>query len=253
MSGDKSFKDNDKERAQDLVFEAMQATSLAHRVRFVSTALELDPDNVDALLMKADFRELKGEDRLLELQRIVQTGATQLGKKAFKDMVPHFWGFVETRPYMRARMELAEEYRRAGRLEEAVSEYTEMLALNENDNQGVRYHLLPCLLALNRLPEAHALIKQSEGECAHNVVFAWCKVLERHLAGDSAGAVAALASARKQNAHMEAYLLGFRKPPKNMPDSYAVGSREEAITFVQPLLMAWAPHTGALAKMSPLN
>lgn len=39
-----------------------------------------------------------------------------------------------------------------------MEEYTEMLALHKNDNQGVRYELLPCLLALGRLEDAAGLI-----------------------------------------------------------------------------------------------
>ena len=71
-----------------------------------------------------------------------------------------------------------------------------MLALNKNDNQGVRYELLPCLLALGRLEDAAGLILQFESDCEHCLVFAWGRVLERHLAGDVAGTKAALAAAQ---------------------------------------------------------
>ena len=92
-----------------------------------------------------------------------------------------------------------------------------MLALNENDNQGVRYELLPALLAQGRLDEARVLMERFKGEGAWSVVFAWGRVLERLLSGDEASATKALAVARKQNAHMEAYLKGHRKLPKTCP------------------------------------
>jgi hypothetical protein len=237
---------SDKDRAQDLVEAAMEAPTATRMFGLVNTALELDPGNVDARLMRADFRGLEGEARIFELKDIIAGGAESLGKKAFEEMVPHFWGFVETRPYMRARQYLAEAYRVSGRLEEAVFEYNEMLALNENDNQGVRYELLPCLLALDRLEEAGKLMQRCADDCASNVVFTWCRVLERHLVGDPAGARAALVTARNQNAHMEAYLKGHRKPPKNLPSSYAEGSKEEAVTFASVLLLAWKKHPGVL-------
>lgn len=238
---------SDKDRAQDLVYEAMEARTATEIFRLVNTALELDPANVDARLMRADFRGLEGEARIFELKDIIAGGAKSLGKKAFKEMVPHFWGFVETRPYMRARQQLAEAYRVSGCLEEAVLEYNEMLALNENDNQGVRYELLPCLLALDRLEDARKLMQRFEDDCTFSAVFTWCRVLERHLAGDTAGVKEALVAARKQNPHMEAYLKGHRKPPKNLPSSYAEGSKEEAVIFASVLLMAWKKHPKALS------
>ena len=240
-------KKSDKDRAQDLVYEAMEARTATDLFRLVNTALELDPANVDARLMRADFRGLEGEARIFELKDIIAGGAKSLGKKAFKELVPNFWGFVETRPYMRARQQLAEAYRVSGCLEEAVLEYNEMLALNENDNQGVRYELLPCLLALDRLEDARKLMQRFEDDCTFSVVFTWCRVLERHLAGDPDGAKTALVTARKQNPHMEAYLKGHRKPPKNLPYSYAEGSKEEAVTFASVLLLAWKKHPGALS------
>jgi tetratricopeptide (TPR) repeat protein len=243
-------KRDDKERAQELIYEAMEARTGTQMFRLVNSALELDPDNVDGRLMLADFRELEGEAYIAELQDIIAGGAKSLGKKAFKEWVPHFWGFIETRPYMRARQRLAEVYRLAGRLEEAVVEYGEMLALNENDNQGVRYEMLPCLMALGRLEEAGKLMQQFEGDCTYSVVFAWCRVLERYLVGDVAGAKAALAVAQEHNPHMASYLKGHRKLPKNLPSSYALGSREEAACYAEVLMLAWKGHPEALAACS---
>ncbi len=232
--------------SQELVYQAMETRGIEPYMRLLQDALELDPGNVDALLMMTSAVGAKGEERIEMLRGIVDTGAKRLGKKAFTEFVPHFWGFIETRPYMRARERLADALRTSGRIAEAVKEYEEMLVLNENDNQGIRYLLLPGLLALGRLDEARALMKRFNGEDEWNVVFAWGRVLERRLSHDDAGAAKALDIARKQNPHMEIYLKGHRKLPKNMPDSYSPGSKEEALCFVEPLLMAWQQHHEAL-------
>jgi tetratricopeptide (TPR) repeat protein len=171
-------------------------------------------------------------------------------EKAFKELAPHFWGFVETRPYMRARARLAEELRAAGRLEDAVQEYTEILILNEHDNQGIRYFLLPGLLALGRLNEAQLLVQRFKDEFEWSVVFAWGRVLEHLLSGNDAAAKQALIIARNQNPHMEVYLKGHRKLPKNLPDSYSPGSKEEALSYAEPMLMAWARYPEAQAWLS---
>jgi tetratricopeptide (TPR) repeat protein len=233
-------------RAQELAYQAMEAGTIEQHVRLLQDALELDHGNVDALLMLTSAVGFEGEERIEVLRGIVGAGAKRLGKKAFKEFAPHFWGFIETRPYMRTRERLAEALRAAGRIEEAVKEYEEMLALNENDNQGMRHLLLPGLLALGRLEEARGLVERFPDECEWNVVFAWGRVLERRLSRDDAGAEKALAGARKQNPHMEIYLKGHRKPAKNLPDSYSPGSKEEALCFVEPLLMAWQRHPEAM-------
>ena len=243
-------KRSNEQRAQELVYDAMEAPTAERGLHLVQQALELDAENVDALLMMADAAGFEGDERMEVLRSIVAAGAKRLGKKAFQELVPHFWGFHETRPYMRARERLAGELRAAGRLEEAIKEYDEMLVLNENDNQGVRYHLLPSLLALGRLEAAQALMKRFKDECEWSVVFAWGCVLERLLSGDAAAAVKALAVARKQNAHMEAYLKGHLKVPKSLPGSYSSGSKEEALCFAEPLLMAWTRHPDAQAWLS---
>lgn len=170
-----------------------------------------------------------------------------LGEKAIKELVPHFWGFIETRPYMRARQALADELRMAGRLHESAQEYAEMLTLNENDNQGVHYELLAIYLAMGRVEEARALMERYPGDCDFNAVFLWGRVLERLLSDDAAGARKGLAAARKQNPHAEPYVTGRRKPPKSPPDSYSPGSREEAACYAETLAMAWSAHPEARA------
>lgn len=243
-------KRNDEARAQDLVYDAMEASTWERRLRLVRQALELDPENVDALLIVAESADLGSTELIEALRGVVAAGAKRLGKKAFQELVPHFWGVIETRPYMRARERLASALREAGRLDEAAAEYAEMLTLNENDNQGVRYELLPALLTQGRLDEARALMERYKGDCQWNVVFAWGRVLERLLSKDEVGAANALAVARKQNAHMEAYLKGQRKLPKNLPGSYSPGSKEEAQCFAGVLLPTWKAHPEASVWLS---
>lgn len=246
-----------KERlAQDLVYDAMEAETSEQRLDLAWQALALDPEHADALLMVLDSTRFEGEDRIDALRRIVSVAERRLGKNAVEEHAPHFWGVLDTRPYMRARMHLAEELRAAGRLEEAIEHYKEMLVLNENDNQGVRYYLLPCLLALKRLDDARALMKCYPGECDWNAAFAWGRVLERLLSGDNRGAAKALDAARKQNPHLEVYLNSQKRLPKNLPHSYSPGSKDEALCYAELVRKAWQRHREAevwLAKQRETN
>jgi tetratricopeptide (TPR) repeat protein len=242
---DKS-KGDAEEQAQDLVYQALEADSLEEHLALLLNALKIDPHNVDAALMLLDTVGLDGEERIEALAGIVETGAKKLGKKAFRKLAPDFWGFLETRPYMRAREQLAMCLFFDGRLEDAIREFQEMLMLNEKDNQGVRFYLLVSLLAMGKLGEARAVLIRYPEDCKWNVVFSWGLLLERLISGDDEGTAKALADARKQNPHLEIYLKGQRKVPKKSPETYSPGSKEEALCFIEPLLMAWRKHPEAL-------
>ena len=244
MGGLDEENQSNERKAQDLIYDAMDADTWEKRLRLVRQALKLDPGTVDAQLMMAEVTDCDPAERVEILRDVVAVGAKRLGKKAFQELVPHFWGFIETRPYMRARLALAGALCDAGRNDEAMMEFEEMLVLNENDNQGVRYELLPLLLTLGRLKEAGALMKRFD-ETHFNVVFAWGRVLERLLVGKEKDAIEGLASARKQNPHIEIYLKGHRKLPKQVPGSYSPGSKEEAICYAEVLTTAWQAHPGA--------
>lgn len=238
-------KGNDRE-AQDLVYDAWEAADGDAAFEFLTQAVELDPTNVDAWLGLMDYEPLEGEERIEFLRRLVAMGEKNLGKKAFQKGKGHFWGILETRPYMRARSQLALRLMEAGRLEESIAEHEAMLELNPNDNQGVRYGLLSLYLALKRLDGTKRLFKQYD-EREFSTVFAWGYVIERFLTGDTSGAAAALQESRKQNPHAQPYFLGHRRTPRHMPGSYSPGSKEEAVIAWDILKQAWKRHPEAQA------
>ena len=59
-----------------------------------------------------------------------------LGAEGFEEYAGHFWGFLETRPYMRARAGLAIALIKLGDESAAIEHFRAMLKLNPNDNQG---------------------------------------------------------------------------------------------------------------------
>ena len=234
-----------KEReAQEFVYDAWEAADGDEAFELLTQAVELDPTNVDGWLSLMDFEPLEGEERIEFLRRLVAMGEKNLGKKAFREDKGHFWGILETRPYMRARSQLALRLMEAGRLEESIAEHEAILELNPNDNQGVRYGLLSLYLALKRLDGTNRLFQEYD-EREYSTVFAWGYVLERFLTGDTAGAIDALQDARKQNPHAQAYVLGHRRPPRHMPGSYSPGSKEEAVIAWDILKHAWKRHPEA--------
>jgi len=231
-------------KAQEIVYDSWEAADSDEERALLAQAVELDPRNVEAWLGLMRFEPLERKEEIAFLRRLVALGEKNLGKKVFREGKGIFWGLLETRPYMRARARLAFCLMQAGQMEDSVAEHEGMLELCPNDNLGVRYGLMALYLALNNLDGANRLFREYD-EREHCAMFAWAYVLERYLAGDTGGATQALAAARKQNAHAEAYVLGLRRLPKKMPGSYNLGSKEEAVIAGEIIKPAWKKHPEA--------
>lgn len=229
--------------AQEKAFEAMEAPRAEERIALAREALALSPLCGDAYLVLA--RETADPNEALELyRRAVTVGAEVLGEAAFQDDAGSFWGLIQTRPYMRARHELALALWRLGHREEAVAHYQEMLRLNPDDNQGIRYLLIDALLELGRVGDADALLERyEEDDSAH---WAWSAALLafRH-SGNSAPANRALAKAAEANRHVAAYLLGKKPLPATLPGFISVGDESEAVSYAHHAAGAWAAAPGA--------
>jgi hypothetical protein len=145
---------------------------------------------------------------------------------------------------MRALAQLAGLLRGVGLSAEAIKHYENMLALNPNDNQGVRDPLLGLYLATDHLEGACKLLKDYEEDSSAN--FAWGRVLERFLSEDLPGAATKLKIARQENRFVEVYLSGQKGIPKRLPAMYSPGSDEEAILVLDNISFAWAEHKEAV-------
>ena len=234
-----------QEEAQDLAFEAMEAETEAQARMLVKRALALDPDCVDALVLLTELDATSPKAAIEGMQRAVAAGERALGAKFFAENKGHFWGILETRPYMRARLKLAGLLLAVGLEQDAITHYEGILELNPNDNQGVRDLLLGSYLAHGRLEDAQKLLKRYKGDISAS--FAWGKVLERYLSGDLLGAEKALKNARQGNGFVELYLTGQRELPTSMPDYYSLGSDEEAVICLDSIAAAWTNHPAAIA------
>ena len=133
------------EEAQELIYEALETTG-ARRLALARRALERSPDCADAYVLLAEATGDPGEARALYEQG-VRAGERALGPVAFRDDAGHFWGILETRPYMRARHGLAAVLWHLGEREAAIGHLRDLLRLNPGDNQGLRYTLATWLLA----------------------------------------------------------------------------------------------------------
>jgi tetratricopeptide (TPR) repeat protein len=229
-----------QEEAQEIVDRALQAPTAKQAIALAKQALAKDPDCVDALVVLADAGSKSDKEYIARLEKAVAAGERSLGAGYFEENKGHFWGLLETRPYMRARETLAGFLLGAGRMPEAISQFEGILALNPNDNQGVRDRLLNCYLAIDNLEAAQRLLRQYHEE--RSAVFNWGRTMERFLAGDMKGAERALQLAQKQNRFVSLYLTGKKTTPRESPPYYSPGSEEEAQFCLETLAETLIAH-----------
>jgi tetratricopeptide (TPR) repeat protein len=236
---------SDVSRAQEIMYAAWDEPNPAKRITLAHEALKLSGLCADAYVLLAQ-EEADTVKRALELyQQGASAGEKALGADYFEENAGHFWGLLETRPYMRARQGLANTLWRLKRYEEALQHYRELLRLNPNDNQGNRYALLALLIELERYDEARSLLEQYADEWS--AVWLYSRALlefQKHEA--STGASKALKDAIKENPFVPAYLMGQKRVSNQQLDYYGWGDESEAVYYVSEHLNYWRRIPGAV-------
>ncbi len=229
--------------AQDLIYEAWESPP-RRAAALAKQALEISEDCADAYcILAGGAKSLSKATQLY--QQGVAAGERAIGPQAFKEDVGHFWGLLETRPYMRARAGLAAALWTAGDEAEAVAHYQDMLRLNPGDNQGIRYVLLGCLLQMGAWDDAERLHAAYHDDGMATWVYSRV-LLDFQSKGDSPAARKALSRATATNPHVPAYLLGEAELPATLPACFGLGDESEAILYVAEHQAAWLTVPGAL-------
>ena len=237
-------------KAQELMYQAFGAPDPVERLKLARQALDLSPDCADAYILLAEHAKSRKE--ALDLfEKAAAAGERALGTRAFREDVGHFWGLLETRPYMRAREGMASKLWTMGRRDEAIGHLQDMLRLNPGDNQGVRYTLAGWLLAEGRDEELARLLEgydEGSGYWAYTQALA---AFRRH--GDTSETRKLLKVARRANQHVPAYLLGRKPLPQERPGYYSPGDETEAVFYVGTTLSGWRETPGATAWLKEVE
>lgn len=231
-------------QAQDIIYSAWEARTDKQAVALANKALALSPLCADAYVLLA-MRE-KDDTKALELWRKgFGAGEAALGSDGFEEYAGEFWGFLETRPYMRARHGLAMCLWDLRSHEEAVAHARDMLRLNPNDNQGVRYVLAAWYAELAHDAELERLLREYKDD--GSAFWLWtAALLAFRQGGDSKKSQKLMKKAAGDNPHVAAYLLGSKEVPKPLPQFYSPGDETEAICYVDEFAEAWRRTEGAL-------
>ena len=237
------------EQAQDLMYDAWETASPHERVRLARRALEISPDCADAyVLLAAETARCPKEAAELYAQGVA-AGERALGKETFEQDAGSFWSILETRPYMRARLGLAQSLWAMAEQRAAINHLRAMLNLNPGDDQGVRYVLLTWLLDLDAADPIQALLDVYPDDIA--AIWSYGRALHAFRRdGDTAATRRLRAEARRRNPHVPAYLSGQRRLPRQLPEMIGMGDESEAIYCAAQQLAAWRATPGAIAWLN---
>jgi len=236
--------DTPLEKAQGLVFQALETSGKAKRMQLAYQALEVCPDCADAYVLLAEGKTRNLEEARRFYEAGVRAGERALGEERFQNEAGHFWGIVETRPYMRARNGLAQCLWETGKHDEAVGHYRDMLRLNPNDNQGNRYLLAVGLLEMGEIDALEELLGQYDEPTA---AWLYTRALTTFLReGDVPDARRRLLEAFEHNRHVPAYILGKKKMPGKIPERIVFGDKSEAVDYAAEFGMGWLQARGAI-------
>ncbi|MCC6651795.1 MAG: hypothetical protein IT348_11655 [Candidatus Eisenbacteria bacterium] len=232
-----------RERAEAMVQKANLYQD-RRRTRLARRALSEWPDCADAYVILA--QDMPDDERAVELYRQgVAAGERAMGSAMLAEHAGHFWGALETRPYMRALAGLAQTLIESGNRNEGVALYRELLRLNPADNQGIRTLLIPELLGLSRYAEAREVLAEFAAD--YSAGLQWSRALvEFAECGDSPGAQEALAVAMRANTHVLKYLVGSSPLPRRLPSEYRPGGDDEAQIAAAELLKVYEAVPGSL-------
>ncbi len=233
------------EKAQELIYEAFETGSHRKRVQLAKKALKVSSDCADAYVLLAEETAKDPEEAKELYEKGVQAGESALGEEVFEEDAGHFWGILETRPYMRARQGLALASWELGERSEAIAHYQQMLHLNPNDNQGVRYLLANALLEEGLDDDLGELLESYEDDAGAGWVYA--RALWRfRTEGDGEEARSALEEAISFNPFVAGYLLGRKGMPGALPALVGFGDESEAVVYFAEALPGWLRTPGAI-------
>jgi len=230
------------DKAQALIYKTV-GVRRGRQIRYAREALSIYRNCADAYVVLAQYQ--KDPDMKIRMLR----HAVLAGERALKDLglqagnERRYWP-AKARPYMRARLALANALYENGEEEAAISEYEEILRLNPNDNQGVRYLLVHAYLKQGRDQDAKDLRREWDDPAS---TWAFTDVyLAYKDQGDTPFSRSQAVYAYYSNPYIPSFLLGAFPLPRKLPEKYRYGDEDEAVIYAQSAKAYWGQIEGLL-------
>lgn len=211
-------------RAQLLAYEAYLAETEEQRRELAESAIKMDGNNSDALLLQAEIEK--------DYEKVIA-----LYEKAIKHASRTFepgenpWQNIPNRPFMRAAFAYGVYLFEQAEYDEAASLFVDLLKMNKVDNQGARYEAAASLIQAGRFDEAAEILVRYEKGSGHDATYLYLdwKLEDGGTGGESKSSEEMLQTAVKANSHVM-HLQTFRTKPIPYPRLQKIvpGSVEEA-------------------------
>jgi len=259
-----------QEKALDALAPAYDEHANEVRIRkAIQFALKIDPYCTEAYLLEHHLlmdEDIPFVEEIALLDKAVATGrkaidvalAQEDGAQTFEDWVGEFWYLPCTRGYMNALERLAHTYWYFNSLREKCLDVTpqqaqqyvearqkainlaqELLRLNPEDSQGIRYALLSWLMAENRWEEAEALWRDYEDDATALWLYGHAFILNKRHGPKAVATRQAFEIAVTRNPFVVATFLEMEMPEdleKDLPPgAYSLGGLREAQYFWRTL------------------
>ena len=157
LMGEGFIDDSDENLLWDLLEEMHYARpGTPKRKKIAKQILEIEPDNIEA--QQALFSYLSRFEELHELEKLEREEIKKLNPEEMD------WGYIENRPYLRLKADLAGKYVRNAFFTKAEKQYKELLEMNPNDALGARFELMNVYAHLEKYDEAKAFLDKYEKE-----------------------------------------------------------------------------------------
>ncbi len=213
-----------QEQAQDLIYEANELPIAKAKMK-AEEALQLDPDCIDAYELLG-MLQISPQTALPFYKTGIDIGKRIFGGEYLEEHKGGFWGFHETRPFMRCMQHYSDCLYNIGRKEECVAILEEIIELNPDDNQGVRDQLLLYLMELNEVEKFKKYEKQFKDDAMafasfNSALFAF------KTEGENEKSNRLLRKAIKENSFVAAKIIS-NKPSYDLPVMYGIGDDNEA-------------------------
>ncbi len=234
-----------REQAEAKYYAALDSQDRL-RLKLAREAIALWPDFADARALLAE--DMPDPQRALALWRQALAAAERdLGPAGLAQHEGHFWSVLETRPWMRALMGVANAEYDMEQDDAAFGHWLEMLRLDPSDRLGVRMVLIPRLLTARRDELAAELLERYAADPSAILAFARALLVFRRN-GPGTVSDAALALATQANRHALKHLL-VEEPP-DLDDAghyYSPGDEREALIIAEELFDAFEDSMGTEA------
>jgi len=232
------------EMSMDLVMQAHDATTKGKAKKLIKEALGLNPNNAEAYLFLSEI-EPDLDKAIIIFKKAIEAAKNTLGRDNFTEFRGNFWLIAETRPYMKAKLGLADCYHASNEYEKSIDIYKELILLNTSDNLGVRYMLSTLLLETNMLKDFKILSENFKDDVSAVMSFNMALFMFKK-EGTSLEAKRLLLKAHNSNKYVLDFMIGKKELPQEEPVYTGFGDENEAIVYVSNNWMVWKNTENAL-------